>query len=64
MNDIFCDTNFKIIDKIASGGMGDIFLAEWQGAIGFRKITAIKTIRRDLLKHRNAKAMFIHPCKV
>ncbi len=64
MQDIFCDTNFRIIQKLASGGMGDVFLAEWQGAVGFRKIVAIKTIRRDLLKDRNTKAMFIGEAKL
>jgi serine/threonine-protein kinase len=64
MKDIFCDTNFRIIQKLASGGMGDVFLAEWQGAVGFRKTVAIKTVRRNLLKDRRTKAMFIGEAKL
>jgi serine/threonine-protein kinase len=64
MKDILNDTNIKILQRLASGGMGDVYLAEWQGSVGFTKIVAIKTIRRGMIRDRNTKAMFIGEAKL
>jgi len=64
MEEIFCDTNFRILSKLAEGGMGSIHLAEWQGAVGYRKIVALKMIRRDITQKRETKAMFIGEAKL
>ncbi|MEM7391790.1 MAG: serine/threonine-protein kinase [Verrucomicrobiota bacterium] len=63
-DDILCDTNIRIIKKLASGGMGDVFLGEWQGAVGFRKVVAVKTIRQELLKNKKTKELFIGEAKL
>lgn len=57
-------TQCKIIRTIASGGMGDVFLAEQCGAFGFKKTVAIKTIRSNLLENQNAYNMFISEAKL
>ncbi|MHC5079369.1 MAG: serine/threonine protein kinase [Planctomycetota bacterium] len=64
MEDIFCDTNFRILQKLAEGGMGAIYLAEWQGAVGFRKIVALKMVRSDITKRHDTKAMYIGEAKL
>ncbi len=64
MEDILCDTNFRILRKLAEGGMGSIYLAEWQGAVGFRKIVALKMVRQDLVKRRDSKVMFVGEAKL
>ena len=64
MEDIFCDTNFRILSKLAEGGMGSIFLAEWQGAVGFRKIVAIKMVKNEVINRRDTKVMFVGEAKL
>lgn len=39
------ETRIKILKRIAEGGMGSIYLARQEGAEGFSKIVAIKTIK-------------------
>lgn len=57
-------TKFKIIEKIATGGMGSIYLAEQWGAHGFRKNVVIKTIRASLLTDEDTLQMFIGEAKL
>ncbi len=64
MEDILLDTNFRVLKKLAEGGMGSIYLAEWQGAVGYRKIVALKMIRTDITKRKESKAMFIGEAKL
>jgi serine/threonine protein kinase len=64
MEDIFFDTNFRIITKLAEGGMGSIYLAEWQGPVGFRKIVALKMVRKDISRQRDTKVMFLGEAKL
>ncbi|MHC4780128.1 MAG: serine/threonine protein kinase, partial [Planctomycetota bacterium] len=64
MEDVLLDTNFRILKKLAEGGMGSIYLAEWQGAVGYRKIVALKMIRSDITKRKESKAMFIGEAKL
>src|SRR5262245_29239130 len=39
---------YDLVAPIASGGMGEVFLAQASGAHGFRKTVAVKRIRPDL----------------
>lgn|GEM_PF-6303494 len=41
---------YEIVHKLASGGMGEVFLARAQGAAGFQKFVVIKKILPHLLK--------------
>lgn len=54
----------KLLGKLAEGGMGAIYLAEQEGAAGFRKIVAVKTIRRDMVKREDTKVMFVGEAKL
>lgn len=64
MDDLRYLSHYKIIKKIATGGMGDIYLAEQLGAHGFRKTVAIKTIRSSLLADQETLDMFIGEAKL
>lgn len=57
-------TQCQIIRKLASGGMGDVFLAEQLGTQGFRKTVAIKTIRPEMLANTRSLEMFVHEAKL
>ncbi len=52
-------TNFRIIKKIATGGMGSIYLAEQLGSFGFSKKVVIKTIRASLVTDEETRELFI-----
>jgi serine/threonine protein kinase len=49
---------FDMLAKLSSGGMGDVLLARRRGAHGFEKLLAIKTIRADLARRTDIRAMF------
>lgn len=57
-------TKCRIIRKLASGGMGDVYLAEQLGVRGFKKTVAIKTIHTELLKNEQSLNMFISEAKL
>jgi serine/threonine-protein kinase len=57
-------SRLKIIGKLAEGGMGAIYLAQQEGAAGFRKTVAVKTIRRELTKRDDTKMMFVGEAKL
>ena len=42
-------STYRVINKVAEGGMGQVYLAEQLGVSGFSKTVGIKTIRRELL---------------
>jgi len=55
---------YNIIGKIASGGMGTVYLAEQQGADSFRKTVAIKIIKKELLDNPESLDLFIGEAKL
>lgn len=57
-------THFKIIRRIATGGMGSIYLAEQLGTNGFKKIVAIKTVKVSLISDQETLDMFIGEAKL
>lgn len=54
----------RILRKIATGGMGTVYLAEQLGADGFNKTVAIKMLRPDLLKKQRNLDLFIGEAKL
>jgi eukaryotic-like serine/threonine-protein kinase len=64
MQEIQYLTSFQIVRKIASGGMGSVYLAEQLGADGFRKIVAIKTIKKEYLKNKENVDLFVGEAKL
>ena len=43
---------YEIVSKLASGGMGEVFLAKVRGAAGFEKLVVIKKILPHLVEHK------------
>ncbi len=55
---------FEILTKLSSGGMGDVLLARRHGAHGFEKLLAVKTIRADLARRPDIRAMFLDEARL
>ena len=64
MQEIQYLTAYQIVRKIASGGMGSVYLAEQLGADGFRKLVAIKTIKKELMKNKENVDLFVGESKL
>ncbi len=56
--------DYVLIDKIASGGMADVFSARVVGIRGFSKTVAIKRIYAHLAEDPHFAAMFIDEAKI
>ena len=54
----------RILKKIATGGMGTVYLAEQMGAEGFNKTVAIKMLKPELLKRQRNLDLFIGEAKL
>ena len=57
-------SGFEILTKLSSGGMGDVLLARKKSAHGFEKLLAIKTIRGDLARRADIRAMFLDEARL
>src|SRR5574338_230240 len=55
---------YDVLDRIAVGGMAEVFLAKAYGAHGFEKTIAIKRILPELARDREFEARFIAEAKV
>ncbi|MFN0064069.1 MAG: serine/threonine protein kinase [Myxococcaceae bacterium] len=55
---------YTLIDRLAVGGMAEIFLAVHAGMAGFQKIVVIKRIRPHLSKETNFVQMFLNEAKL
>ncbi|MDP2271122.1 MAG: serine/threonine-protein kinase [Archangium sp.] len=55
---------YTLIDRIAVGGMAEIFLARQAGLEGFEKTIVIKRIRPHLSKQSNFVKMFLNEAKL
>ena len=55
---------FLLLDKIATGGMAEIFMAQTVGPGGFEKIVALKRILPNLSSNQEFISMFIDEAKV
>lgn len=54
----------EVLALISSGGMGDVLLARRTGAHGFAKLVAVKTIRPELAKRPEIRAMFLDEARL
>lgn len=57
-------SGFEILTKLSSGGMGDVLLARKKSSHGFEKLMAIKTIRTELAKRADIRAMFLDEARL
>jgi serine/threonine-protein kinase len=55
---------FRLVRKVAEGGMGEIYEARLEGAEGFEKTVALKTIRESLSSDAEFVEMFIGEAKL
>ena len=56
--------DYKLITKIAAGGMADVYQAEKKGARGFRKVFAIKFMKKEIAKSNKKRKMFIQEAEL
>jgi serine/threonine protein kinase/Flp pilus assembly protein TadD len=56
--------DFVLVDRIAQGGMAELFLAKRRGVEGFEKTVAIKRILPELSWNREFVSMFINEAKI
>ncbi len=56
--------NYYLLEKIAVGGMAELFKAQQRGAAGFQKIVAIKRILPHLSDNEDFVTMFIDEAKL
>ncbi len=64
MQEIQYLTSYQIVRKLATGGMGSVYLAEQLGAESFRKVVAIKTIKKEYLKNKENVDLFVGEAKL
>jgi serine/threonine protein kinase len=64
MKDFTDQFSFKIVDKIAEGGMGAVYLALQCGVAGFEKRVVIKTLIDSLNADPRLTEMFINEAKL
>lgn len=50
---------YEVIRRLASGGMGDIFLARQTGAAGFNRLAVLKSLRPEVAERSDFLAQFL-----
>jgi len=55
---------YRLVARLASGGMAEIFLARLTGAAGFEKLVCIKRILPHLARDRQFVAMFLDEARI
>lgn len=55
---------YQLIRTLASGGMGEIFLAEHTGLAGFAKRVALKKIRPELARDKSYVQLFLNEARL
>jgi serine/threonine-protein kinase len=55
---------YQILDRVAVGGMAELFKAQLQGNLDFRKLVAIKKILPHLATDRNFVEMFLDEARI
>src|SRR5215210_380090 len=55
---------YRVIDRLASGGMAEVFIAESAGLEGFKKRVAIKRVLPHLSQKKRFIAMFLDEARL
>jgi len=55
---------YRLLTKLAAGGMGEIFLARLDGEGGFAKLVVIKRLLPELVASEEFRAMFLHEARI
>jgi serine/threonine protein kinase/tetratricopeptide (TPR) repeat protein len=55
---------YELLERIATGGMAEVFLARSFGVAGFEKRLVIKRIRPELAEDPRFREMFVHEAKI
>lgn len=55
---------YELIEKIASGGMADVYRARAKGMAGFEKILVIKRIQPELARDEEFKRLFVDEARI
>ncbi|MEO8703434.1 MAG: serine/threonine protein kinase, partial [Kofleriaceae bacterium] len=55
---------YELLARLASGGMGEIFLARLEGAAGFEKLFVVKRILPHLADDARFRAMLIGEARI
>jgi serine/threonine protein kinase len=55
---------YELIERVATGGMAEVYLARRAGPHGFQKVVAVKRILPQLAKDVNFVAMFVDEARV
>src|SRR5580658_11204434 len=55
---------YRVIERLASGGMAEVFLAESAGIEGFKKQVAIKRVLPSLSEKKRFIAMFLDEARL
>src|SRR5262245_34340456 len=55
---------YRVIERLASGGMAEVFLAESAGIEGFKKQVAIKRVLPHLSEKKRFIAMFLDEARL
>src|SRR5882724_8088864 len=56
--------DYTLVNRIAQGGMAEVFFAKRRGVEGFEKTVAIKRILPELSWNRDFVSMFINEAKI
>jgi serine/threonine protein kinase len=55
---------YELLEKIAEGGMGELFRARSTGPGDFERIVAVKRIRASMVQEERSRQMFIEEAKI
>ncbi|MEL6186345.1 MAG: serine/threonine-protein kinase, partial [Myxococcota bacterium] len=55
---------YQVIDRIATGGMAEVFLARSVGAMGFQRLVAVKLIHANFTRDQEFVKMFIDEARI
>jgi serine/threonine-protein kinase len=54
---------YEVIRRLATGGMGDIFLARQIGVAGFNRVVVLKSLRPDVVERDEFFAQFLNEAR-
>jgi serine/threonine protein kinase/tetratricopeptide (TPR) repeat protein len=64
MSDLVVFGRYQIIRRVATGGMGEIFLARQRGVAGFDRLAILKSLLPDLAEDEASLAAFLDEARV